>query len=391
MLELLNSKLVRVYLVPGAVFQSVLVGGGYGTGREIVEFFTRYGALGGLLGIAVTWLCWAVVLGITYEFARVFRTYNYRDFFRILLGRGWIAFEVLFLVMFLLVLAVVAAAAGQIFQESFDIPYWLGLFVMLSVVAVLTFFGRNVITKSLALWTICLYITFTAYFLLTLGVWGEEIWTILAAGEIRIGWWVSGIQYAMYNLFIVPVVLYSVTAIETRREAVSSGFVAALICIIPAILFHVSFLGAYPDVVGWEIPLFSVISQIGLLGLLTVYLLVLFGTLIETGAGLLQGINERIDGYLVESRGTTLPKPARAAVAITAILASGGLASAGIIALVARGYGTIAWGFLLVYVIPICTIGVWKLWKAETGGGAERVETGTRAFARFDSSGPRGG
>ena len=45
---------VRVYLVPGAVFQSVMIGGGYGTGRELVEYFVRYGVGGALKGIALS-------------------------------------------------------------------------------------------------------------------------------------------------------------------------------------------------------------------------------------------------------------------------------------------------------------------------------------------------
>ncbi len=365
MLGFLDSRFVRVYLIPGAVFQSVLVGGGYGTGREIVEYFTRFGGLGGLLGILVTWLCWAVVLALTYEFTRRFRTYNYRDFFRMLLGRGWIAFEILFVAMLLLVLAVVASAAGEILQERFRIPYFAGLAVMLAAVGVLTFFGRSAVTKSLAIWTIFIYVTFVIYFVVGFGALREDILAQLAVAQVERGWWVSGIQYAMYNLFIVPVVLYSVVGIRTRAEAVSSGLVAALICTLPAVLFHLTFLGAYPEVVGWEIPLFSVISQLGVAGLLGLYLVVLFGTLIETGAGLLQGLNERIDGYLRDTRGSTLPKTARAIIAVSAMAVSAMLATVGIVALIARGYGTIAWGFLLVYVVPICTIGVWKLWKTK--------------------------
>lgn len=363
MSDILNSRFVRVYLIPGAIFQSVLVGGGYGTGREIVEFFTRFGALGGLLGLLVTWLCWSVVLGITYDFARVFKAYNYRDFFKELLGRAWIAFELLFVIMFLLVLAVVASAAGEIFQESFNIPYAFGLAIMFGSVGILTFFGREVVTKSLAIWTVFIYVTFAVYFVVALGQLHEGMGAQLAAAEVGSGWWVSGIQYAIYNLFIVPVILYSTVAIRTRKEAALSGITAAFICIIPAVLFHLTFLGAYPEVVGWEIPLFSVIGQLGVAGVLILYMVVLFGTLIETGAGLLQGLNERIDGFLLETRGTGLPKIGRAAVAVAAMVLSAILASAGIIALIARGYGTISWGFLLVYVIPICTIGVWKLWK----------------------------
>ena len=36
------------YLIPGIAFQSVVIGGGYGTGREIVEFFLASGPLFGL-------------------------------------------------------------------------------------------------------------------------------------------------------------------------------------------------------------------------------------------------------------------------------------------------------------------------------------------------------
>ena len=43
----------RRYFLPGLVFQSVVVAGGYGTGRELVEFFLTQGPLGGLLAIGV--------------------------------------------------------------------------------------------------------------------------------------------------------------------------------------------------------------------------------------------------------------------------------------------------------------------------------------------------
>ena len=39
------------YLTPGLVFQSVLIGGGYGTGAEIARYFGRHGLLGGVLAL----------------------------------------------------------------------------------------------------------------------------------------------------------------------------------------------------------------------------------------------------------------------------------------------------------------------------------------------------
>ena len=46
-----ESPRFKKYFLPGFVFQSMVIGGGYGTGRELVEFFLRYGPLGGLLGM----------------------------------------------------------------------------------------------------------------------------------------------------------------------------------------------------------------------------------------------------------------------------------------------------------------------------------------------------
>ena len=40
------------FVLPGIILQSVMIGGGYATGREIVEYGAKYGALGWLSGLA---------------------------------------------------------------------------------------------------------------------------------------------------------------------------------------------------------------------------------------------------------------------------------------------------------------------------------------------------
>jgi uncharacterized membrane protein YkvI len=363
-----NSRAVRVYLIPGAVLQSVIVAGGYGTGRELVEYFTRFGGFGGVLGLAVSFVCWAFVLGATWEFARVFRVYDYRSFFRQLLGRAWVAFEVLYVLMFLLVLAVVGSAAGEILSQRFGMPYAVGLVLMLATVGALVFFGRELITRVLTVWSVVLYALFVAYFGAVLFRSGGEVWAQLAVGDAAPGWAASGFVYAMYNVAVVPAILFSVRAIETRREAIGAGLAAAAICIAPALLFHVSFMAGYPGIIEQQIPVYWMIGQLGVPLLLIAYTIGLFGTFIETGAGFIHGINERIDSFLLETRGRTLGKPARAAIAITGIALSAVLGSFGIIALIARGYGTISWGFFAVYVLPVTTYGIYRILRQGRDG-----------------------
>lgn len=371
----------RVYILPGAVFQSVLVGGGYGTGREIVEFFTREGGLGGFLGMGVTLLCWIIVLGLSYEFARRFDAYDYRTFFQRLLGRWWVAFEVLFIAMLLLVLAVVASAAGEVLLQEFGLPYMAGITAMLLLVGLLAFFGRDVIAHVLAAWTGVLYVLFVVYFVAAVGAFGGDSLAVLARGEVGGGWAVRGLQYALYNLFIVPVVLYSAREIRTTREAALAATAAGFICIVPAALFHFTFLADYPDVIAYEIPVYAVLGTIGLQALVLAYLVGLFGTFIETGAGLIHGVNERIDSNLRDRGLRALTPIRRAAIAVAAVGTSALLATVGIIPLIARGYGGIAWGFLIVYIIPLLTIGVVRMRRQTTAPGAPTGESERRVPA----------
>ena len=44
-------KLFLIFLLPGVVFQSIIIAGGYGTGQELSVFFLSLGPKEGLLGI----------------------------------------------------------------------------------------------------------------------------------------------------------------------------------------------------------------------------------------------------------------------------------------------------------------------------------------------------
>lgn len=113
-MSLMKNKTFQKYFVPGIVFQSLVIAGGYGTGRELVEFFLEYGTVGGLLGITcVSLTVWSVICAVTFVFARKFGTFDYKSLFEKLLGRAWPVYEVCYFALILLILAVVASSAGD--------------------------------------------------------------------------------------------------------------------------------------------------------------------------------------------------------------------------------------------------------------------------------------
>ena len=85
---------------------------------------------------------------------------------------------------------------------------------------------------------------------------------------------------------------------------------------------------------------------------------------IQTCAGLLQGVNERLDAWRMERSGRACDAKVHAIVSGGALIVSLFLASYGITALVAKGYGSVAWGYLIVYLVPLLTIGVYKIFRS---------------------------
>lgn len=171
----------------------------------------------------------------------------------------------------------------------------------------------------------------------------------------------SSLQYALYNITVIPIVLYVAHNFDSRREAIGAGGIAAAMVIILAVVLQVAFSGAGEAVANAPIPLFTMMRACSMEYSAIAFIVMLLGTLIETEAGLLQRINERIDGQLSDRQRKPLSKWGRTAVAILFLSAASMLAAVGIIALTAKGYGTTAWVFFVIYLSPLVTAGIWKL------------------------------
>ena len=358
-----TSPRFRRYFLPGFVFQSVVIGGGYGTGRELVEFFLSTGPLTGLLGMLVSTLIWSLVFGITYELARAARNYDYRSFSRALLGRAWVLYEVYYLFALILTLAVLGAAAGSILSETFRLPYYVGVVILMAAVALLVFKGSTTIEKYLSLWSFVLYGIYVVLFVWTFVRFGSEIETTLSTARLESGWFLAGLRYACYNVAVAPALLFSARHIETRREALTAGALAGPIGIMPGALFSFAMIAHYPAVVDQTVPANFVVSALGSDVFRFVFQIGLVGTLIETGGGFIHSFNERLARGYAE-RGRAMPQRLRPAVGVVMLLVATAVARLGLVELVSKGYGALTWLALGVYVVPVMTLGLWKVAKS---------------------------
>ncbi len=355
------------WLLPGFAFKAVVIGGGYATGRELAEFFLPSGAWGGLVAMGLAMLIWSIVCTATFLFARATASLDYRTFFRNLLGPFWIAFEATYLVLLVLILAVIGAAAGEIGAAMLGWPTLAGAAVLTLAIAAVTAYGNAGVERLFKYASMFLYCVYFAFLFLVLTRFGDRVAAAFDVPFTSDGWAVAGVTYASYNLVAAIAILSVVRHMARPRDAVVAGLLAGPLAMIPAILFFICMVGWMPGIAGAPLPSDFMLRRLGLPPFHILYQLMIFVALLETGTGCVHAVNERI-ARSADERQYSFTRGAR--LAVTGVLLVGSIFVAervGLVALIAQGYRAIAWLFLAVYIVPLMTWGVWRLWNGRAG------------------------
>ena len=370
-------------ILPAIILQSVLIGGGYASGREVVAYGAKFGSAG-LLAILAIFIGFTVMALAVFEISRQFKTYDYKQYMQNIIWKGWPAFDLLFVVMATVVIAVMASAAGNIMEQTVGIPYFAGIVGIIIIVAGLTYYGASLIERFKTVGTLGLYVGYIVFGVLVLSqVWGN-VTQVLAAGNTS---YVSnasmpavlkqGALYVGYNLAIFPAVFFALHRQETRKETLVSGLLAGVLMTLPFLLTYLCLMGFYPSerVLGAEVPWLPMLRSVAGSGVLALYGIVIGWTLVETSVGAIHAIIDRIDadlerissGRFEEVNGLTRLQSGVLGGGI--LVAATLLSRVGIIALVAQGYTIMAYFFILLFAVPTLTVGVYRLvnpsWKRE--------------------------
>lgn len=353
------------FLLPGFAMKAVIIGGGYATGRELAEYFLPAGPWGGLAGMILAMLIWSVVAAITFALAHNFGTLEYRSFFQRLLGPGWIVFEIAFLIFTVLILAVFSAAAGEIGAATFGWPEFAGSVLLASCILLTTALGPAAVERLFAYASVLIYLVYAMFLVIALAQFGGLIGSNFAASPPPgPGWATGGITYAAYNIVGAVIILPVLRHQRSAREAAIAGIIAGPLAMLPAILFLVAMVGFYPAVADATLPSDFLLRQMAVPGFALLFQLMIFVALLESGVGAVHAINQRIAGAMA-ARHRQAPGPVARALTGAVILAGCMVVAVrvGLIDLIASGYRFLAVLFLVVYIAPLLTIGVYRLFR----------------------------
>lgn len=358
-----RSSWFQRFLLPGLALKAVIIGGGYATGRELAEYFVPSGPWGGLSAMLLATLIWSVVAALTFALARKMGAYDYRAFFQGLLGPGWVSFELAYLIFVILILAVFGAAAGAIGAATFGWPELAGSIVLAVSIVAFTAFGTDIVETLFKYASMLIYAVYALFLIFALTSFGGLIGDGFANAPPPSGnWVVGGLTYASYNIVGAVIILPVLRHLTSQRDAVVAGIIAGPLTMLPAILFFVAMMAFYPAIGAETLPSDFLLRQMAVPGFHILFQLMIFAALLESGVGAIHAINERVSG-VVEARGRPpLGTGARAAIGSVILIGCMFVAARiGLVDLIASGYRFLAWLFLIVFVAPLLTIGVWRL------------------------------
>jgi uncharacterized membrane protein YkvI len=355
------------YLLPAFALKGVIIGGGYATGRELAEYFLSNGRLGALLAMLLATVIWSVVAALTFALALHFRAYDYRSFMAGLLGRGWIVFEVCYLLFAVLLLAVFGAAAGEVTASLTGAPLIAGTLLLALAIAVVAGTGERAVETLFKYASVLIYAVYALFIVLAVTSFGGRIGEGLGDATADPSWLAGGVTYGSYNIVAAIMILPVLRHIATRRNALVAGVIAGPMAMLPGLVFLLAMIGFYPEILSQTLPSDFLLQQMNAPAFRIAFQLMVFAALLESGVGVVHAVNERASVAWQARRHAEPPRWLRPALTVALLALCMFIADRiGLVALIASGYQVMAIVFLLVFVLPLVTLGAARLWRERT-------------------------
>jgi uncharacterized membrane protein YkvI len=350
------------YVLPGLAFKAVVIGGGYATGREIATFFLPSGAIGGLYGLLVSTAVWSVICAVTFSFALETRTADYRSFFQALLGPFWRIYEIAYFLALVVLLAVFAAAAGAIVHAVLGWPPIIGTVLLMSLIVLFAAYGNDSVERLFKYVSFLLYGTYALFVVLSFVNFGDRIANAFTTGTVTGHWASEGMTYSGYNIIGAIVILPVTRHLMGRKDALIAGLIAGPLAALPAILFFICMTGYATALREEVLPSDFLLEHLHFPAFRILFQAMVFAALLESGTGGVHAINQRIAHAYQTNRGRELSRSLRVGITIALLFVAVFVAGEfGLVALIANGYRWLAYTLILIYVLPIMTLGVWRI------------------------------
>lgn len=247
---------------------ALIVGAGFATGQEVMQFFVAYG----YLGLAGTVIFFALCAYATVSLLLVGQTHSFKNGEQVfcyylgdVAGRLMSWFATLFLFS---AYVVMLSGAGSVISQSFGLPVAAGAGLMAALVLIVVIFGLQQLVNivgSIGPLLIGLVVLIAFSVLFNKGIGFEHNMALIDSGEkfqATPYWWLSGMSYISFQVIGLASILPVIGGREkTNKSLVSGGLLGSLMLFLTLALLVLALIASMPDASGSEIPMLILAGQ----------------------------------------------------------------------------------------------------------------------------------
>ena len=277
------------------VYTSAIIGAGFASGQELLQFFTNFGPWG-IAGLLIAGLLFAVTGWAVLDICYTKRITDGNNLLKHVLGeRFGIVVEVAAVFFMCVLYATMIAATGASFKQYAGVPFSVGAIIgSILVFAALLFDLKGLVAVSARI----------APFLVAGGIMIGVLtfmnqYRPVFASDHHLHWLYAAVTYAAYNIVSSVSVLSSLSVhLESRKDAMKSGLISGFtVTLLGLCMIYPLYLN-YADIRYTEIPLLNISHQFGHV-FEFIYMLILFGAIFTTalsnGFAIIQWLNNRLN------------------------------------------------------------------------------------------------
>ncbi|MCR2803782.1 YkvI family membrane protein [Paenibacillus soyae] len=298
----MNNRLVKMLQI-ASTYMGTIVGAGFATGQEILQFFTRFGYWGSFTIALATglfiWLGTKMML-----IASEIKAKSYEDLNIALFGERYGKLISLFMLVILLgVTAVMLAGAGTIFYEHWNISYQAGLLITIAGSFLLLRKGMKAILAVNAV-VVPVMLLFTVIVMIdTFNTPGSNKFITLTTDYSPWAAWASPFLYTAFNLALAQAVLVPLGAeIRDKKTIVAGSWIGGLGIGFMLLAGHIALSVHMPGIQQFAIPMGGIARQLGYY-VQFIYIFLIFSEIFTTLIADIYGLTLQLEERTKWSRG----------------------------------------------------------------------------------------
>ncbi|MGI5920350.1 MAG: hypothetical protein ACOX6I_01225 [Syntrophomonadaceae bacterium] len=248
-------------------YLGAVVGAGFASGQEIVQFFVNYGN-SGIKGAFLTAGLFAACGGMLLYMAHSHQVSNYQDILRFILGQKTGKVVDIGLAVFLFLgISTMLSASGAIFYEHFYLPKGLGVFVTYLIIVILLATGKKGLIMSYNLLVpvkLMLLIAITGYAAFFFEARLPETYVAFLDPYRSNNWLLASLLYVAYNFSLAMVVLTEYQSVTTQKGSISGAIWGGLVLGLLVITYYLALNRFMPMITHYEVPMLFIAGNISL-------------------------------------------------------------------------------------------------------------------------------